>query len=80
MEFNFVLKHHFACFLKKSKRVPTKCMHSWGEQIVYDARDKKFTIIKVRETYVLSIKIGHFGLTKWTSGLARKTETSGLKN
>jgi hypothetical protein len=61
MEFNFGLKCPFTRFSRKTKRAPTLCMDPWGatsvcEHIIGDAYDKRITIIKTRETYVLSAK------------------------
>jgi hypothetical protein len=46
-------------------------MHSRGatisvcEHVLRDAYDKKITIIKVGETYVMSVKIRQFDLKNW---------------
>jgi hypothetical protein len=43
-------------------------MHLWGaikgvcEQVIRDAHDTRFTTIKSREAYVLSVKTEHSGL------------------
>jgi hypothetical protein len=61
----------FCTIFKEKPREPPICMHPRGatisvcEHVLRDAYDKKITIIKVGETYVMSIKIRQFGLKNW---------------
>jgi hypothetical protein len=49
-----------------------RCASKVCEQVIRDAYDKRFTKIKVGETYALSVKTGQSGLKNWNIHLSLK--------